>query len=98
MLGSVRKTTSYPELPATGAGACPLLFAAKVFNGSAELGMKPSCKHFRHHDSKSFVAAAACGGDCGVACGLGLGAPDVFAVAFEDGEAAGLGDGVAAAR
>src|SRR5438477_11590343 len=33
-------------------------FNATVFIGNAVFGTKPSCKHFRHHDSKSVVAPA----------------------------------------
>src|SRR5213593_3565278 len=33
-------------------------FSENVFVGSAVLGTKPSCRHFRHHDSKSVGAPA----------------------------------------
>src|SRR5260370_41693529 len=58
MVGSVRKTNSR-ELGAGGWGLDEFNpdaqsdLSDKVFTGAAELGMKPSCRHLRHHDSKS---------------------------------------------
>ena len=45
-------------------------FNATVFGSNAVFGTKPSCKHFRHHDSKS-VGTPASAGVPGVAAALG---------------------------
>src|ERR1700738_4260148 len=76
MLGSARKTSSNSE-PLLPGSAVPFAFgcandaAQSDFNetgsaGSAELGINPSCKHFRHHDSKSLGAPASCGRFAGI--------------------------------
>src|SRR5258706_2656739 len=58
MVGSVRKIPSKPEfeLPV---GLVPVSelaqsdFNETVLVGRAEFGINPSCRHLRHHDSKS---------------------------------------------
>src|SRR5437763_15711129 len=83
MVGSARKTISYD--PTGSAGVPPTFvcaselsqsdFNATVFAGSAVFGTNPSCKHFRHHDSKSVgapaVGAPASAGVPGAAAALG---------------------------
>src|SRR2546427_11849292 len=66
MVGSARKTISYD--PTGSAGVPPAFvcaselsqsdFIATVFAGSAVFGTNPSCKLFRHLDSKSVGAPA----------------------------------------
>src|SRR5207237_3399694 len=64
IVGSARKTISY-----LGSAGVPPVFVCEsalaqsdfnvtVFAGSAVFGTNPSCKHFRHHDSKSVGALA----------------------------------------
>src|SRR6266404_8077012 len=60
MVGSVRNSSSKPEFePFVTVGLVPVSeFAQSDFNetvlvGRAEFGINPSCRHLRHHDSKS---------------------------------------------
>src|SRR6266404_6810998 len=74
MVGSVRNSSSKPEFePFVTVGLVPVSeFAQSDFNetvlvGRAEFGINPSCKHLRHHDSKS--AGAADGEGAPASCG-----------------------------
>src|SRR5438132_10494963 len=77
MLGSGRKTTSR----VLGVGDWVLVglrelaqsdFSETVFGGNAVLGINPSCRHFRHHDSKSTGApAVGAPSSCGRFAGIG---------------------------
>src|SRR5947207_7364802 len=68
MVGSGRKMSSYESVLAGSADVPDAFvresalaqsdFSETVLVGSAELGTKPSCRHFRHHDSKSAGAPA----------------------------------------
>src|SRR5262249_29907145 len=84
IVGSARKMTcSAPPAGGGGGELAKSAFAEKDLVCDAGFGVKPSCRHFRHHDSET-VAAAGAGGGAWVLAARGFD-PSVAGVAFEVG-------------